>query len=489
MLTIILGLLLFELICIRLGRLIYLTPFINMGLIVVSFLELILNYPNVFSIVVMYFLLFKLFSSARVFKKGKNIIFLKQVTFKSALFLDLFLIVSSALLYFFRDDSVLTYYYFFLSLAAVFAIYILAKTFNSKTLILKTNNKHKYTEKELPTISVLIPARNETDDLIRCLNSILASDYPKMEVIVLDDCSTEKRTPQIIRSFAHSGVKFIAGSEPKITWTAKNWAYQQLADASSGDYLIFLGVDVFVNEDTFTKLISNLIASNKKMASILPINVYKGFSLYYYFLQPMRYLLELILPNKLIHSAPAVSTLWTIDKKAFSALGGLRAVENSVMPEKYFARELQKEDKYIFYASDKELGIYSDKPISDQLETCIRLTYPTLKKRVEVVSISMLLNFLAATMPLLGIIRGILSREYLLLVLSSITIVTVTLSATKASYLAYRKRNPIHYIIVPISLLYTLRIEFDSMYKYEFSEVTWKERNVCIPVMMQYENV
>jgi len=27
------------------------------------------------------------------------------------------------------------------------------------------------------------------------------------------------------------------------------------------------------------------------------------------------------------------------------------------------------------------------------------------------------------------------------------------------------------------------------MYKYEFSEVTWKERNVCIPVMMQYENV
>src|SRR4029077_9013676 len=63
----------------------------------------------------------------------------------------------------------------------------------------------KIDETDLPTVTVAIPARNEDAQLDQCLQSLLAGDYPKLEIIVLDDCSQD-RTSEIIRRFAHDGV-------------------------------------------------------------------------------------------------------------------------------------------------------------------------------------------------------------------------------------------------------------------------------------------
>src|SRR5574341_2126481 len=49
-----------------------------------------------------------------------------------------------------------------------------------------------------PLISVCIPARNEERNIRACVEAMLAQDYPNLEVIVLDDCSTDA-TPEILR--------------------------------------------------------------------------------------------------------------------------------------------------------------------------------------------------------------------------------------------------------------------------------------------------
>ena len=51
----------------------------------------------------------------------------------------------------------------------------------------------------------------------------IASDYPKLEIIVLDDCSQD-RTAEIIRNFAHDGVRFIQSEDNKDNWLDKNKA-------------------------------------------------------------------------------------------------------------------------------------------------------------------------------------------------------------------------------------------------------------------------
>ena len=85
-------------------------------------------------------------------------------------------------------------------------------------------------DRELPTVSVLIPARNEDTDLVEALKCVVANDYPKLEILVLDDCSATARIPEIVKDFAHDGVRFVQGDIPKENWLPKNQAYETLAN-------------------------------------------------------------------------------------------------------------------------------------------------------------------------------------------------------------------------------------------------------------------
>jgi hypothetical protein len=168
-----------------------------------------------------------------------------------------------------------------------------------------------YDDIGLPSITVAVPARNETDDLQLCLTSIVGSNYPKLEILVYDDCSQERRTPEIIRGFAHDGVRFIRGEEPIDSWLAKNTAYNRLYEEANGQYIVFCGVDVRFGPDSLNRLIGFMKNNNKQMASIMPrrdATVYGHFAL----IQAMRYWWELVPPRRFFSRPPVVSSCWVI---------------------------------------------------------------------------------------------------------------------------------------------------------------------------------
>ena len=57
-------------------------------------------------------------------------------------------------------------------------------------------------KKEEPLVSVLVPARNEEDNIGRCLKSLSKQDYTNLEILVLDDNSND-RTSHIVESYSH----------------------------------------------------------------------------------------------------------------------------------------------------------------------------------------------------------------------------------------------------------------------------------------------
>ncbi|MCA1806896.1 MAG: glycosyltransferase family 2 protein, partial [Actinobacteria bacterium] len=237
-----------------------------------------------------------------------------------------------------------------------------------------------YTDKELPAITVAIPARNETSELEACIDSIVASNYPKLEILVLDDCSQDK-TPAIIKQYAHAGVRFIQGATPPNTWLAKNYAYTQLAQEASGSYIVFCGVDVRMSPNFLRALITHIKQKKKRMISVLPIRL--GGDFRSSFIQPMRYWWELALPRKFMNRPAVLSTCWTIDRKILESLGGFAAVKRSILPERFFARECVRHDSYSFIRANQGLDLRTTKSPVEQIRTAVRVRYPQLRNRPE----------------------------------------------------------------------------------------------------------
>jgi hypothetical protein len=97
----------------------------------------------------------------------------------------------------------------------------------------------------VPSVSVLVPARNEEENIRQILESVLRCESVDLEVLVWDDGSTD-RTAQVVRSFElnDARVRLLSGVGLPAGWAGKQHACQRLSEAAKGDVLVFLDADV-----------------------------------------------------------------------------------------------------------------------------------------------------------------------------------------------------------------------------------------------------
>ncbi|MBA3853230.1 MAG: hypothetical protein C0503_02385 [Gemmatimonas sp.] len=100
------------------------------------------------------------------------------------------------------------------------------------------------TRGDAPPLSVVIPARNEARNIEGCLRSVLASDYPRLEVIVVDDHS-EDGTGEIARRIAAEDgrVRVVNAPDLPAGWFGKQWACHTGARAATAALLCFTDAD------------------------------------------------------------------------------------------------------------------------------------------------------------------------------------------------------------------------------------------------------
>ncbi len=106
------------------------------------------------------------------------------------------------------------------------------------------------------SVSILIPMRNEAENVAGVVNSALATSLiPHMEVIVLDDHSSDQ-TNALLHEFP--GIEVASGIELPEGWLGKNFACHQLVMQSTGDYLVFVDADVRLTELAVASAISHM---------------------------------------------------------------------------------------------------------------------------------------------------------------------------------------------------------------------------------------
>jgi glycosyltransferase involved in cell wall biosynthesis len=444
--------------------------------VIVSTLLSISGFEPWFALAVALLTPFRVLNIGRAIKGRMHKAYLRRVTIRTTGSL----LALHAAAYVLAHPRVVQYWTYFpyLLLAVAAGMFVLALLHILKTRHVP-NQKH-YSDKELPTVSVCIPARNETDSLEQCLRSVIANDYPKLEILVLDDCSQDK-TAEVIKSFAQDGVRFVQGDPPADRWLAKNQAYDKLAREATGELIVFCGVDVRFGPHAIRALTTTLLNRNKSMISVMPLRFYSKFN--EAFIQPMRYWWELVPPRKLVNRPPVLSTCWLIDRKMLKKAGGFSAVSHAIIPEGYFARRFIKDNQYSFIRADEELDVRTAKPVGEQWSTAVRTNYPQIRRRPEMALLLTVFTGLFLIFPFLLFLYGILTINVPLVIVAGATCWFLTVTHVLILQVSDPANVPLGFFNLPFASLMEVVIGYTSMLRYEFGTVEWKDRNICVPVM------
>lgn len=153
-------------------------------------------------------------------------------------------------------------------------------------------------------VSILIPARDEEKNIGNILNDIIMQDYLRMEVIVLDDDSSD-RTAEVILEFAQRDprIRLLRSSHLPEGWLGKNWACQTLSEAAKGEFFLFIDADVRIGTGLIYNAISFADRLRLDLVSIFPkqILLTSGEKMS---VPNMNYILLSLLPLILVRTSP-----------------------------------------------------------------------------------------------------------------------------------------------------------------------------------------
>ncbi|MEK7355550.1 MAG: glycosyltransferase family A protein, partial [Bdellovibrionota bacterium] len=105
---------------------------------------------------------------------------------------------------------------------------------------------------EMPHVTIVVPARDEEENLTTLLPSLKALDYANFDVVVVDDGSTDK-TMDVASTF---GVTVIEAGPKPTGWVGKNWACARGAEIAKGDFILFTDADTRHRKDSLTKVVA-----------------------------------------------------------------------------------------------------------------------------------------------------------------------------------------------------------------------------------------
>lgn len=210
-----------------------------------------------------------------------------------------------------------------------------------------------------PKISICIPARNEEKVIERCVRSALQQNYPSFELLVLDDRSTDQ-TSLILTELQASSVrlKIINGVEKPDDWLGKPWACHHLAQQATGDLLLFIDADVWLEPETLRNLAEQMKTTDA--LTVWPNQKVVGF--WEELIVPTIYFALLtMLPAIYVERAPrwmpaflkpllapkfvaACGQFIAFHRKTYETIGGHESVKDQVVEDMELARRLKNGD-------------------------------------------------------------------------------------------------------------------------------------------------
>ena len=206
-----------------------------------------------------------------------------------------------------------------------------------------------------PTVSIIVPARNEEDCLGTCLESLVVQAGVEFEVLVVDDASTD-RTRAIAQSFPV--VKVIDPGPPPAGWSGKNNAVTAGARAARGEWFLFTDADTVHQPGSLARALKEASDQNADLLSYSPEQIAVTFWEMAVLPVVFAELARQYPPSKVSDpnspSAAANGQYILVKRSAYEAVGGHAAVAGTLLEDVALARAVKQSVRRIFfrYAAD-----------------------------------------------------------------------------------------------------------------------------------------
>lgn len=211
-------------------------------------------------------------------------------------------------------------------------------------------------EGQPPTVSVLVPARNEATVIAACVRSLLAQEYPGgLEIIVLDDRSDDD-TARIVSEIAagDARVSLLSGGELLPGWKGKPNALRQMAATATGDILLLSDADCVFYPGAIAGAIRLRESMGADVLSLMPHLLCGSF--WEHVIIPLQYVLVFAtLPIKNVWASPnpafaaANGAFILLPAQTYSDLGGHKPVRAEMAEDIRFAQHVKRRGRKLVY--------------------------------------------------------------------------------------------------------------------------------------------
>jgi chlorobactene glucosyltransferase len=194
-----------------------------------------------------------------------------------------------------------------------------------------------------PLISVLIPMRNEAGVIAETVKSLLRQDYPKFEILLLDDQSTDGSAALALSAAqGDPRLRVLTGTPLPVGWLGKAWACHQLTESARGELLLFTDADVRWQPGALSAIVAEAQRTNANLLTVWPqqetvtwgerlVVPLMGFSILAY------------LPALAVHYirwpvfAAAIGQCLLFKREAYAQIGGHAAIRDKIADDMAFA--------------------------------------------------------------------------------------------------------------------------------------------------------
>ncbi len=356
--------------------------------------------------------------------------------------------------------------------------------------LFKNTIKHKLPEsflKEKPLISVLIPARNEEDNIKRCINSLLKQDYENIEILVLDDGSTD-RTAEVINKLSKKDVRvrLYHGKPLARGWLGKSYACQQLAGYAKGQYFIFVDADTLHFPTSISSAVACLLKYEVDALSVfakqIMVTLHERMTLPFSNFMILGFMpLALIRKSKKALFCTAIGQFMLFKKEVYEAIGGHESVKGEILEDIIISKQVKRYGyKFMIFDGRSNLYCRMYHNFSEVVNGYAKVLFPAFDHSIPVISTVIVSIAVGYLVPFIMLPLGIIfdwQQIYINIIVLQIIFVLIPKIILSIRF----RMKAVDLLLHPFSVIYLLSTMVNSVLQYRLNTgVCWKGRTYNI---------